>query len=53
VINAVLRLPEMRERVAADGSEAAGGSAKQLGAHIKSETAKWAKLVRETDIRAD
>jgi tripartite-type tricarboxylate transporter receptor subunit TctC len=52
-INTILRQPEIRERLAADGSEAAGGGADALGAHVKAEIAKWAKLVRETGIRAE
>jgi tripartite-type tricarboxylate transporter receptor subunit TctC len=52
-INSILRQPEIRERLAADGSEAAGGGADALGAHVKAEIAKWAKLVRETGIRAE
>lgn len=52
-LNIILRQPEIRERLAADGSEAAGGTNEALAAHVKAEIAKWAKLVRETGIRAD
>jgi len=52
-ISAVLRLPELRERLAADGSEAVGSSAEQLSTHLRAEVARWERLIRESGIRAD
>lgn len=52
-IAAILRLPDIRERLSADGSEAVGGTPEQLGAHMKAEIARWAKLIRESGIRAE
>jgi tripartite-type tricarboxylate transporter receptor subunit TctC len=52
-ISAVLRLPELRERLAAEGSEAVGSSAEQLGTHLRAEVTRWAKVIHDSEIRAE
>ena len=49
----VLRQPELAARLAADGAEAVGSSPQQFAAHVKAERDKWAKVIKETGIRAD
>jgi tripartite-type tricarboxylate transporter receptor subunit TctC len=49
----VLRLPEIRERLTAQGTDPVGNSTEEFGAFMKSETAKWAKVIKEADIRAE
>ena len=49
----ILHSPDVQGRLAADGSEAVGSTPEQFGAHIKSEVAKWAKVVKEANIRVD
>jgi len=49
----ILHTPEMSERLAADGSEAVGSTPQQFGAHIRSEIAKWKKVVAEAGIKAE
>ncbi len=49
----ILRTPDMRERFLAMGAEPVGNTQEQFGAFIKSETAKWAKVIRDGNIRAD
>ena len=48
-----MQAPEMRDRLAADGSTVVGSSADELGAHIRSEIAKLAKLAKDAKIRLD
>lgn len=43
----------MRERFAHEGAEAIGNSPAEFTAFIKSEMAKWAKVVKATGIKAD
>jgi tripartite-type tricarboxylate transporter receptor subunit TctC len=43
----------VQNRLAADGSEAVGSTPEQFGMHIKSEVAKWAKVVKEANIKVD
>ena len=45
--------PLMRERLAADGAEAVGSTPQALSAFVKSEIAKWSKVVRAAGIRAE
>ncbi len=52
-INNALKAPDVGERFAADGSEPIGRTPENFAAYIKSEIAKWAKVVRETGVRAE
>lgn len=49
----ILGAPAFKERVAALGGEVAGGTAADLDAHIRSETTKWRKVVKEARITAN
>ena len=46
-------LPEMKERFAAIGADAAGGTPDELAAFIRSELTGWAKVIKESGIRID
>ncbi len=48
-----LRAPDIKDKLAADGSEPVGSSSEAFGLHIKTEVAKWNKLVKEASIRAE
>jgi tripartite-type tricarboxylate transporter receptor subunit TctC len=50
---AILRTPEVRERLAADGSMVVAGSPEEFGALIKAEIAKWAKVVKAAGIEPE
>jgi tripartite-type tricarboxylate transporter receptor subunit TctC len=52
-LNTVLKEPEIRERLLAQGSEAVGGTPEQLGAVVNAELPKWAKLIKDAGIKAD
>jgi len=47
---AVLRAPGIKERFAADGTEAVGSSPEEFAAFIKAETVKWAATVKAAGI---
>ena len=49
----LLHLPDVKEKLAADGADAVGNTPEQFGAHIKSEIAKYGKLVKEIGLKAD
>lgn len=49
----ILRSPAATERLAMDGSEAVGSTPEQFAAHIRSEIAKWGKVVKAAGITAD
>jgi tripartite-type tricarboxylate transporter receptor subunit TctC len=48
-----MQSPEVRDRLAADGSTVVGSSADELGAHIRAEIAKLSKVVAEAKIRLE
>jgi tripartite-type tricarboxylate transporter receptor subunit TctC len=49
----VLALPDVRGKLAEIGMETIGNSPEEFAAVIKSEIPKWAKLIRESGIKAD
>jgi tripartite-type tricarboxylate transporter receptor subunit TctC len=49
----VLNLPETKEMLAKQGTEVRGGAPEVLGTFIVNEKARWAKVVKENNIKAD
>ena len=52
-VNKSLQSPDMRERLDALAFEPVGGSPQQFSAYVKAEIAKWGKVVREGNIKAE
>jgi tripartite-type tricarboxylate transporter receptor subunit TctC len=52
-INAILRAPDVRERLAGLGAEPTGGTPEQFAATIRADAARWAKVVADAAIRID
>lgn len=52
-ISTILDRQDFRERVGADGTEIKGGTPGEFAAYIKSETAKWANVVKRSGAKAD
>jgi tripartite-type tricarboxylate transporter receptor subunit TctC len=52
-IVALLQAPDVRQRLAAEGSIVAAGTPQQLTEHIRQEVGKWTRLVKEANIRLD
>jgi tripartite-type tricarboxylate transporter receptor subunit TctC len=52
-LNALLQLPDIREQLAKQGMNAAGGNPERLGNLVKSELARWARVVNAAKIKAD
>ena len=48
-----LLTPEIRERFAAIGMEAIGGTPEAFGAFMRAETAKWAKVIKDANIKVE
>lgn len=53
VLNQVLREPEIREKLLAQGSEGVGGTPEQLARAVTAELPKWAKLAKDANIKAE
>ena len=52
-INRILQLPDVRERFQAGGVDPVGGPAEKFGEHLKTEIAKWGRVVKATGARVD
>jgi len=53
VINTVVREPEIRDKLLAQGSEGVGGPPEALGKIVDTELVRWAKLAKEASIKVD
>ncbi len=52
-LNAILDEPETQKRLLAMGAEILKGTPDQFASHMKTEYAKWGKLVRETGVKIE
>ncbi|KQP11705.1 tripartite tricarboxylate transporter substrate binding protein [Pseudorhodoferax sp. Leaf265] len=52
-INAALKLPDVRTKLEAAGIEVQGGTPQDYAALIKSDLAKWAKVIKAANIQPD
>ena len=52
-INAALKLPDVRAKLEAAGIEIQGGTPQEYATVIKSDLAKWGKVVKEAGIQAE
>ncbi|MBI4191585.1 MAG: tripartite tricarboxylate transporter substrate binding protein [Betaproteobacteria bacterium] len=49
----LLRSPELKELLIAQGAEPVGSTPEQLAAFMKSETAKWARVIKQANVRSE
>ena len=49
----ILKQPDVRERLSREGADPVGSTSQELGAYIKSEIAKWGKVIRAAGIQAN
>jgi len=52
-LDAILKSEETKKFFADQGAEAGGGTPEELNAFVRSETAKWAKVVKDSGAKAD
>jgi tripartite-type tricarboxylate transporter receptor subunit TctC len=48
-----MNVPDIREKLVAQGTDPVGSTPEDFGEFMKSETAKWAKVIKAANIRAD
>ena len=52
-INAAMAMPDVKERLAGVGAEDGGGTAQQFADFMRAERVKWARVVKEANVKAD
>ena len=53
VIATAMHSPELGKRLTADSSEPVGSSPAEFGAHIRAETARWGKVIKQAAIKPE
>ena len=52
-ISRIVQLPDVREKLAAQGAEPLVGTPEETGAFVRNEVARWAKVVKAAGVRLD
>jgi tripartite-type tricarboxylate transporter receptor subunit TctC len=52
-IAAILKMPDVVEKIASQGGEIIGGTPEEFAAFLPGDSAGWVKLVREANVKAD
>ena len=52
-LNRVLEMPDVRQRLAAEGGEVLGGSPEGFASLLKADRAKWGRIVKESGAKVD
>ncbi len=52
-VDAILKQPEVVEKIASQGGEIIGGSARSFADFLPDDSAAWGRLVKEADIRVE
>ena len=52
-IAAVLRMPDVRDQLVGMGLEVVGSTPAEFAQYVKSESAKWGKVIREANVKVD
>lgn len=52
-LNRALKLPDVQERMAVLGLDAAGGTPEAFGAFVRDDIARWAKVIKAAGVRAE
>jgi tripartite-type tricarboxylate transporter receptor subunit TctC len=52
-LNAALAAPSLRERLSVQGADGVGGTPEEFGRVIRSDLAKWAKVVKASGAKVD
>ena len=47
----ILKSPDMKTRLATQGLDAVGSTPREFHAHLKAEIAKWAKVIKDADVK--
>ncbi len=49
----VVDMPEVKEKLASMGADAQSSTPEQLGAYLKADTAKWAKILKDSGVQPE
>ena len=52
-LNRVIKLPDMQEKMLGLGLEPAGGTIEQFAAFVKDDIARWAKVIKDANVKVD
>ena len=53
LLNKVLQMPDVRDKVISGGATPVGGSAKEFAAFVSAEYAKWGRIVKDSGVKLE
>jgi tripartite-type tricarboxylate transporter receptor subunit TctC len=48
-----IQIPEVREKLSSLGADPVGSTPEQFAAFIQAETKKWAKVIKDANVKVD
>jgi tripartite-type tricarboxylate transporter receptor subunit TctC len=52
-INSILKMPEVRSKLMGEGGEILGGTPEQFSALLNKDTARWARVIQDANVKID
>jgi tripartite-type tricarboxylate transporter receptor subunit TctC len=52
-IDKIIKMPDINEQLSSQGAEPIGGTPESFGAYMRSETEKWAKILKASGIKLE
>lgn len=52
-INSILKMPEVRSKLMGEGGEILGGTPEQFSALLTKDTARWARVIQDANVKID
>ena len=52
-INSILKMPEVRSKLMGEGGEILGGTSEQFSALLTKDTARWARVIQDANVKID
>jgi tripartite-type tricarboxylate transporter receptor subunit TctC len=52
-VNRVLKMPEVQEKIRAEGGQVMGGTSAEFSALLKNDILKWGQVVKDSGVKND
>ena len=52
-VNQVLQMPDVKEKIANGGATAVGGTSEEFAAFVRTDYARWGRIVKESGVKLE